>query len=525
MPTDSPSHTATVYENGDFRTMNPVAPRATTLVARGGRIASIGDSGCARDVTGERIDLQGRVAVPGFVDAHCHLELSAIDLTYAVPCFTPPLGSIEEVCAAMGERARATPEGEWLVGRGNFAMHRWVREGRPVLREDLDRVTPRHPAIVFAGMHSATLNTRALELTGLLHDPPPRGATVEPATGRGTELWDKLALPHPGAAAAADAIAEWGRRLFTSRGVTSIGEIVYSHHGIHAFQSLRRAGRLPVRVKLWMHVPRLGPVADFAATGLESGFGDDWLTLGGIKLFVDGAGYDVWGNAEPAADRQWSQAELDDAVAEAHEAGLQLLIHVAPTATGAEMARRALRRALERSPGEDHRHRIEHLGDMVPNHELLTELRGLGVEVLSTPQFLHNSPEDSSCPLRSLREMGFHMPGNSDCTGTQPEAANPFYGIWCAVARRSKDGSTILPEEALTVDEALRMYTSDAAWADHMDDRGVLAPGRLADLAVLGADPGQVPVEDLASVPVDFTVIGGEIVYDRQHDGDPAVPA
>jgi predicted amidohydrolase YtcJ len=122
--------------------MDATAPRATTLVARGGSVAAIGDSGCARDVAGERIDLEGRVVIPGFVDAHCHLELSAVDLTYAVPCHTPPLESIEDVCAAMSQRARVTPEGTWVVGRGNFAMYRWVRERHAVTREDLDRAVP-----------------------------------------------------------------------------------------------------------------------------------------------------------------------------------------------------------------------------------------------------------------------------------------------------------------------------------------------------------------------------------------------
>ena len=507
--------TPIVFDNARMLTMDRDRPGAGALIVQGGRIVAIGDPEyVGGDLSAaRRIDLGGRVVMPGFIDAHCHLEMSALDLGDAIPCFTPPLRSLADICDAVAARGRQRPAGSWLVGRGNFAMYRWVSEQRSLTRHDLDRAAPDHPAIVFAGLHSCTLNTRALELTGLEHDPPPRGATIDPATGRGTELWDKLDLPQASVAHTADAIVAWGRRLFVERGVTAIGEIVYSRHGVHAYQALRRERRLPLRVRLWWHVPRLGSVAELSAAGLESGFGDEWLSVGGIKLFVDGAGYDAWGNTEPAADRQWSQTDLDEQVRLAHDAGLQLLMHVAPSHTGAQMALRALRSALAHNPRADHRHRIEHLGDMVPDWPLLDELRGLGIEILSTPQFLHNSPEDSVCPLRSLRERGFAMPGNSDCTGTQPEAADPMFGIWCAVARLSKDGTEVMPEEALTVEEALRMYTADAAWADHMADQGVLRVGALADLAVLDADPREVDPDRLRELSVAMTVIGGEPVY------------
>ncbi|MHB1876706.1 MAG: amidohydrolase family protein, partial [Streptosporangiaceae bacterium] len=202
----------------------------------------------------------------------------------------------------------------------------------------------------------------------------------------------------------------------------------------------------------------------------------------------------------------------------AHRAGLQLMMHVqAPESV--DMALLALERAITRFPRADHRHRLEHAGDLPPDAARLRRMRDLGVVPVATPQFLYSygdaQPEASQPPLRTLHEFGFRVPGNSDSTGTQPEAANPFHSIWCAMTRRTRLGVELLPDEAISLDAALRMFTADAAWACHMDDRGVLAQGKLADLVVLGRDPWTAPVDELPDIPVDLVLIGGEPRHDR----------
>ena len=207
------------YLGGRIVTMDARGTVADGLVARDGRIVALGDSAAlerALPQDAEVVDLAGRVVVPGFVDAHCHLELSATHLAYAARCFSPPHESLSGICDALAAHARDEPDREWVVGRANFNLERWVVERRPLLRSDLDRAVPDRPAVVLSGLHVCTLNTRALEVTGLLDGrDPPRGASLDLETGRATELWDWLPLPRYGVedcaarSARSDASCSW----------------------------------------------------------------------------------------------------------------------------------------------------------------------------------------------------------------------------------------------------------------------------------------------------------------------------
>lgn len=505
--------------NGDVVTMDPAQPRTNCVAMGDGRILSVGDSA---DLRGRfpgaaEHDLGGRVVIPGFVDAHCHFELTTSHLAYAVPLHAPPHGSLREICETLRRTAAETPGDDWIVGRANFGLHQFVAERRPITRDDIDAVVPDRPVVVYSGMHVSTLNTAGLRASGLLDGAvPPRGVLFDPESGRGTELWSWLPAPGFGTERIADAMVNLGNEMFTARGVTSINDVVHSADGVRAYQLLHRQGRLPARVDVRWVSPVLLPSAALAATGLETGFGDSWLRAGGIKLFIDGAGHDL--DHRPLVDLKWDQDELDAEVETAHRAGLQLMMHV-QAAESVDMALLALERAITRFPRTDHRHRLEHAGDLPPDDARLRRMRDLGVVPVATPQFLYSygdaQPEASQPPLRTLHEFGFRVPGNSDSTGTQPEAANPFHSIWCAMTRRTRLGRTLLPDEAISLDAALRMFTADAAWACHMDDRGVLAPGMLADLVVLGRDPWTTPVDELPDIPADLVLVDGRVRRDR----------
>ncbi len=156
---------------------------------------------------------------------------------------------------------------------------------------------------------------------------------------------------------------------------------------------------------------------------------------------------------------------------------------------------------------------------MMPRPDFTERLLRTGVIPVTTPQFTWSYgdqvPEYAVTPLKTLHNLGIRPPGNSDATGSQPEALNPWHGIRCAVAHRTRSGVPLHPEEAITLPDALRMFTRDAAWACHWDDRGVLAPGYLADLVVLGDDPMAMSADELPDIRTDMTVIGGEVVWAR----------
>lgn len=509
-----------VIVRGDIHTMDPARPRASALAIAGEVIAGTGSDEelLSANPGAQVVDLGGRVVIPGFVDAHCHFELTTTHLSYALPLHAPPHASLRDICTTLRDHAAATPGTGWIVGRANFGLHQFVTEQRPITRQDLDEAVPDRPVVVYSGMHVTTLNTAALRAAGYLDGKvPAMGAMLDLDTGRGTELWSVLPQPEFGVDAVAAAMTGLGSSMFTARGVTTINDIVHSAEGVRAYQKLRREGSLPARIDLHYHSPRQLTSAELAATGLQTGFGDRWLRVAGIKLFIDGAGHDL--EHETLVDLKWTQDDLDAEVQAAHRAGLQLMMHV-QSAEAVDMALLALERALQRYPRADHRHRLEHGGDLPVDGPRLERMAALGVVPVATPQFIYSygdaQPEASQPPLRSLHKRGFRVPGNSDSTGSQPEAANPFHSIWCSLTRRTRLGTVLAAEERIDLDSAIQMFTADAAWACHLDDRGVLAPGKLADFIILGADPWQTAIDDLPNLPVDQVWIGGQVRHEAK---------
>ncbi|HEX9064422.1 MAG TPA: amidohydrolase family protein, partial [Streptosporangiaceae bacterium] len=187
-----PAGRGCVLVNADVVTMDPARPRVAAVAMASGVITGTGDAGELRKKFQKArvVDAGGRVVIPGFVDAHCHFELTTSHLSYAVPLHAPPHGSLAEITATLRERAAATPGSGWIVGRANFGLHQFVAEERPITRQDLDAAVPGRPVVVYSGMHVTTLNTAGLRAAGYLDGRvPAAGALLDIETGRGTELW------------------------------------------------------------------------------------------------------------------------------------------------------------------------------------------------------------------------------------------------------------------------------------------------------------------------------------------------
>jgi predicted amidohydrolase YtcJ len=536
-----------VLVNGKVVTMDGAGTIAEAVAVIGERICRVGTRGDVEPLVGDRttrVDLEGRVVVPGFIDTHVHLDCAATHTKLATSFHLPPVDYVEvsgsvssrdTILACIEKKARETPKGEWIIGQGRFSME---SDGNSPTRRELDRVAPDHPVMIRYSAHSQLLNGKALGLVGIGRDTPSRAELDDVAPGarilRDPSSGEPTGVIHEGIDWILRMRNPWSHEELKGAirktcqeavrfGVTSIHEFVSWPESARIYQELHRSGELPLRVQLCPCVWGMYHTVEIDSLvrlGIQTGFGNDWIKFGSAKIFVDGEGRD-----EEGVYREWpriTQEKLDELVGAAHEAGIRVMMH-ATSRRGQGMAIRAVEAALKEAPRRDHRHRIEHFaGDHWPAG--LERLKALGIIPVPTPysslgwfgdDWLEISrPGEKVVPYRTLLDEGFMPPGNSDCMGTEPEALNPWWSIWCVVARKTRSGRSICPEEGLGVLEAIRLYTTHSAYAGFEEDtKGSIEAGKLADLVALSEDPFEIPVDRLKDVRVALTVIGGEVAY------------
>ena len=507
-----------VIVNSRIVTMDERRPEAEAALVRGGRIALVGTTGEVRSEarSAQELDAEGRVVVPGFVDAHAHFELTCLGASFQAACHTPPYASLREIVKVLAAKASDTPKGHWVIGRGSFGMREKLEERTLPTRHDLDAVTTEHPLVLFSGLHVAMMNTRGLRELGLWDRDPPRGVRVlREASGQpsgiATEVWDLL--PGYPLADVREAVRAHAKEIFISKGTTSLSTIPFSSDDVRADQELQASGELPLRLLVYYHVPRVISLESLLATGLLTGAGDDMFRYGGIKIFVNGTTSDGLGNA--IEDFKWAQEELNAFVSRAHDAGIQLIMHV--LSRGAMlMAAEAVEQAIKKHP-KLHRHRVEHGGDRLDALEDMRRLKAAGIRVVCTPHFARRPGTASRVPrFRTMIEEGLEPIAVTDTTGTVPEASGPLFNIACAMTPKVDGGAAPSAEESLSFEEALKMHTLSAAYGGFEErDKGSIAAGKLGDFAVLSADPRGRPGKAVFGIEVDATILGGKVVFER----------
>lgn len=504
--------------NARMITMDAGRPEAEAALVQDGRIALVGTTEEVRSRAGNArvFDAGRRVVVPGFVDAHAHFELTCLGASFQAACHTPPYTSLREIVKVLASKASDTLKGQWVIGRGSFSMREKVEEKALPTRHDLDAVTTDHPLVLFSGLHVAMLNTRGLQELGLWDRDPPRGVHVlREASGKpsgiATEVWDLL--PGYPLDEVRKALRAHAKEIFISKGTTSISTIPFSSDDVRADQELQAKGELPLRIRVYYHVPRVISLESLLATGLLSGAGNDMFRYGGIKIFVNGTTSDGLGNA--IDDLKWTEEELSDFVSRAHAAGIQLIMHVL-SRDAMLMAASAVEEAVRRHP-RPHRHRVEHGGDRLDALEDMRRLKAAGIGVVVTPHFARRPGTASRLPrFRTMIEEGLEPIAVTDTTGTVPEASGPLFNIACAMTSKADGGAAPTAEEALSFEEALRMHTLWAAQGGFEErDKGSIAVGKLGDFAVLSADPRGRPGNEAFEIEVDATILGGGVVFQR----------
>jgi predicted amidohydrolase YtcJ len=540
-----------IFEGGTLLTMDPARPRATALAVLGGRIVAVGDGDELRRRldAGRVVSLEGRAVVPGFHDAHNHMPSFGLGLL-DLPLSSPPVGSVEDILRAVKARAAARPPGSWIVGAG-YDQNKLAEKRHPRAAE-LDGVAPDHLVwLRHTSGHMCVVGGRVLETIGIDRVRVPEGGVVErDAAGRPTGLLQEqaqalvrdLIYPYP-EAELVDAIARASEH-YLREGLTSVQEagvggglVARSPVELSAWQEARRQGRLGVRATLMVAAEALHDLPHAAADGdgfgldlgIRTGWGDEWLRIGAVKVFSDGsligrtAAMGQPFESEPG-NRGFFQMDVERLhriIIRAHRARWQVATH----AIGDRAVSTVLdiyEEALTAHPRADHRHRIEHCGVCRP--EDVGRLAALGVIPVPQGRFISEIGDGMLAALgpgrapwcyrqRSFLEAGLAVPGSSD----RPVVNGaPLLGIHDMVNQRTASGRPFNPAEALTAEEALRCYTLHSARAAFREtDLGSLEPGKLADFAVLSADPTAIAPEEIAAVEVLATVVGGRVAHDR----------
>lgn len=320
-----------------------------------------------------------------------------------------------------------------------------------------------------------------------------------------------------------------------ARGITSVHEIVTTPVAIRAYQELAAAGELPLRVSLLVRVVHSHfENQGLLDLGLMTGFGDDWLRLGGVKLSIDGgatgkaaAFYDPYHGAGgcQCGLLRLSAAEVDEVVDVYHRAGHRVCIH-AMGDRAMDMALDSIEKAIAKTPRLDHRHRIEHLGNWLVTPDRLARIRRLDILPVPNLSFMHylfGSFEEllgaerlrGSFPMKTLMDAGIPVTTGSDGPSSWP--FDSLRDMGTAVSRRSRDGVAVGPEEALSPAQALRMCTINAAFNGFDEHRkGSIEVGKIADLAILAENPLTVAAHEIGQIQVDATIIDGRVVHQRQ---------
>ena len=527
-----------VLVNGKIWTGDEGLRFVEAVAVEGNRIVATGttEAVLASAPRGARtIDLRGRLAVPGFIDNHVHFvdggfQLSRVQLRDAA--------SPEEFARRIGDFARKAGKGAWVTG-GEWDEQLWTPYRLPT-RQMIDSVTPDNPVFVSRlDGHMALANSVALRLAGLTKDSkdPTGGTIVRDSSGEPTGLLKDAAMdavagviPPPTMTdrvrAARAALREAARY-----GVTSLCDMSGSdaYEDLRAYQQIERAGDLTARIYLFT------PIAQFermAGAHIEKRFGGGRLRIGALKGFADGSlGSSTAGFYEPFEGEPDNRGLMMDSMTDgsmrkrilaADAANLQLGIHAIGDKANDEVLK-----IFESVPNvSERRFRIEHAQHL--NDALIQ--RFAANRIIASMQPYHAIDDGrwaekkighqralGTYAFRSVLDSGAVLTFGSDWTVAP---LNPILGIYAAVTRRTIDGKNPggwIPGQKITVEDALRCYTANNAWAMFAEKEvGRLAPGMFADIAVLSEDLFTIDPKTIDSVVVDVTIVDGEIVFERK---------
>ena len=530
--------------NGNLRTLDSQRPQARAIGIKDGQIIAVGENDAIAALAGqktERVELNGRLAIPGLMDSHFHfydwaMGRQQLDLAR--------VNSLDELLDQVALAAGQLSQEKWILGQG-WNESDWPAHIMP-RRDHLDAVAPSHPVALWrCDLHLVSVNSRALELAGIDESTPdPSDGVIEKdSSGRPTGILRELApnlvksvIPPPSADELVAAMRDGVSHLHTL-GLTAVHDArlmggLEGAAALRAWQLLNEKGNLDLRCWVSLAGERL---EEAIALGLRTGLGDERLRIGHVKYFADGGmGARTAWMLEPYLDADYgmplgSMKELGRKIAAAEKAGLAVMVHAIGDRANREIITilEELADLRSRTPQKSSAppalpHRIEHT-QMIRSEDI-RRLAKLKVAACVQP---HNMILDINMINESVGERGrwtyaykemldagIPLLFSSDAPVCDP---SPLVGIHALVTRQRRDGTPQggwYPEQRISVEDAVRGYTTaPAAFYGQSRKMGTLTPGKRADMFVLDRDIFRVDPMEIADARVEMTIFDGRIVY------------
>jgi len=526
-----------LFFNGTIHTMDAAAPQVEAVaVGEDGRIHAVGSLADVERLIppdAQRVNLNGRTLIPGFNDAHIHVQWLGLMLTHMIDATIKNAPNIPALIALYRERAQTRPAGEWITGTGY--NENFLPEKRHVNRYDLDQASAEHPMVVtHTSGHVTVASSRALALAGVTRETPdpPGGHIVRDEHGEPTGVLEETAMElvfQHIPPITTDMLAEAIRAAMKHQlalGITSATDPAVTPFHIEVYRMLEAAGELTVRIHL-LAERRSGDVI----FPLPEKYISDTLRLDAVKFFADGG----MTSATAAISIPYKETgthgimiyeteDMAELMWEAHDAGFRIATH-ANGDTALEQVISVYEMVNARKPEPRLRHRIEHLA--LPTKDHLRRLAAIGAMTATQTVFLpafgaafRRYMPDVYVPhaygVRDMLDAGIVVALSTDAPVVPDD--NPLIGIKAAVDRLDHEGKPFGADQAITPYEALYAYTMGGALLSGDEaNRGSITPGKWADLVILSGDPlaGTTPTDAMLDLHVEETYVGGRLMYQR----------
>ena len=538
----------TIFYNGNFKTLDEANPEAEAVAVKNGVIAYIGDNQevlSLADAHTEKIDLKGKLALPGFSDSHLHLIYYAntkrkVELSQT--------RSIEEVISLCAEGLGKMPKDEsWLLGCG-WNQDYWDTPVFPT-RFDLDKISKDVPvAITRTCYHATVVNTKALELLGLTEDIPvfTNGIIEVDGTGKANGImresaqniiWNNIGVP---------SLEDLKSRIVdachdaASVGITALQTDDFETFAgdtrdliIKAYKELAAEGTLPIRIYQQCLLRTPETLQTFLDRGYRTGDEFGFYKIGPLKLLNDGSlGARTAHLRQPYHDDPgtkgvalYTAEGLTEMIRMAHENGMQIAIHCIGDAA-IEMAVDSFQQVMLAAPRTDPRHGIVHC--QITDMKLIERMKKLNLLAYVQPIFIRYDRHiidsrvgkelgNTSYNWRAFADKKIHLSGGSDCP---VEKFDILPNIYCAVTGKNPENEADPawhPENCLTLDEAIKSFTIEGAYAAFQEnERGTISVGKYADMTVLDKDIYHIPQDEIKNIAVDMTIVNGVVKYTKR---------